>query len=430
MRFVLPTTVLAVLAVGLFFLSRESNSFQISMSYEAVPTSAEVNATDMAKNIISDAFDEPNQKPLDNPSKEIKAIYATSWSAGNLAKMNYLTDLIKKTELNAIVIDIKDYSGTVTYDTKAPEAIKYGARAVRIPKINSLVKRLHDAGIYVIGRITIFQDPILAKARPGLVIKNSKTGGAWKDNKGLSWIDPGSMEAWDYNVSIAKDAVERGFDEINFDYIRFPSDGDLAAAEYPFTDLKKTTRAKAIERFFQYLRTQLAGVKISADLFGLTTINADDLGIGQVIGSAYENFDYVAPMVYPSHYATGFLNFKNPADHPYEVVENSMEHAFARLIKYQNGYLGEISNVARNQAKLRPWLQDFNLGAVYGAEQVKAQVKAIGDAFCKAIGAGSTETASPAGSKQCDMSLSNQVYGGWMLWDPANNYTRAALNAK
>ncbi|MBI1838851.1 MAG: putative glycoside hydrolase [Candidatus Colwellbacteria bacterium] len=329
------------------------------------------------------------QKKLAEPPQVIKAVYATSWSAGTPSRINYLTDLIKTTELNAIVIDIKDYSGNVTYNTEVEEVKKYGAREIRIPRINSLIKKLHEDNIYVIGRVTVFQDPILAAARPDLAIKNKTTGKIWTDRKGLGWIDPGSKEYWDYIVKIAKDAEARGIDEINFDYIRFPSDGDLSEMVYQFYDEKKERKEDVIAEFFRYLRFNLKDEKISADLFGLATIQKDDLGIGQVIESAYASFDYVSPMVYPSHYAAGFLGYKNPTNFPYEVVKYSMEKAEEKFLA-----------TGLTTSKLRPWLQDFDLGANYGPTEVKAQFKALADAG---------------------------VENGWMLWDPSNVYTKEAL---
>jgi len=354
-----------------------------------------------------------NQKPLANPPEIIKAIYFTGWSAGSQSKVKYLIDLAKTTEINAVVIDIKDYSGYVGYDIKVPEVEKYEAKEIRILSINRLIKQLHDEGIYVIARITVFQDPKLSQARPELAVKSIKTGEAWLDNKKLSWIDPAAKDAWDYNIAISKDAASRGFDELNFDYIRFPSDGDLADMSFPFWD-EKTSRSLAMKAFFKTLRQELSGVKISADLFGLTTINQDDLGIGQVIENTYQYFDYVSPMVYPSHYASGFLGYENPALYPYEVVKYSLDSAIQRLKNYESGIMNNAtttvstSTIIHNpsfiihNSKIRPWLQDFDLGADYDAEMVKKETQAVLD------------------------SLGND-FNGWMLWSPSNIYTKGAL---
>lgn len=401
MRYLAGSLAVITLLGGVFLFLARKNIFNISLIAPG-PTSTLTAAT--AANL---KLDIENQKPLASPPNVIKAIYATNWSAGSAKKMAYLTNFIKENGLNAIVIDVKDYSGLVGYDIQDPKVLKYRAKEIRIPKINALIKRLHDQGIYVIGRITVFQDPALVKARPDLAVKSKATGEPWRDRKGLAWIDATSKEAWAYDANIAKDALTRGFDEINFDYIRFPSDGDLA--DMKFSDLaSQTPKHVAIGEFFKYLRAQLGEAKLSADLFGLSTINTDDLGIGQVIEDAYKYFDFVAPMIYPSHYATGFLGFKNPAAYPYEVVAYSTAHAQKRLLELELIAQAEaaststLKNTAEPpRAKLRPWLQDFNLGATYDAEKVCLQIKALEDT-------GITE--------------------GYMIWNASNIYTKTATS--
>jgi len=384
--------------------------------------------------------DSESQSPLANPPEVIKAIYATGWSAGSEKKVQYFIDLIKSTELNAIVIDIKDYSGHVLYDIQNEDVIRYRGKQVQIPRVNALIKRFHDEGIYVIARQTLFQDPVLAKARPDLAIQKDEivapavveTNGTttmvitptstrrvvWLDNKGLGWIDPGAKEAWNYNIAIAKDAAARGFDEINFDYIRFPSDGALSAMRFPHYNAATTLKQTQIKRFMEYLRSETKGIIISADLFGLVTVNNDDLGIGQNLKDAAPYFEAITPMVYPSHYARGFIGFQNPGAHPYEVVKYSMEKAREKLTLYNKKCHTEEkvvgtstiseevceTNVSYMNTKLRPWLQDFDLGADYDAEKVRAQIRAVDE-----------------------MVKDTPLYGGWMLWNPSNVYTKGAF---
>lgn len=399
-----------------------------------------VQATEVVRTNIK-YNDIPLQKPLSNPPEIIKAIYGTGWSAGSSKKVDYFIDLIKSTELNAIVIDIKDFSGHILYDIQNEDAIRYGAKKVQIPRINALIKKLHDEDIYVIARQTVFQDPVLARARPGFTVQKDviatpaivETNGTtttiitatttkrviWLDNKGLGWIDPGAVEAWDYNIAIAKDAAARGFDEINFDYIRFPSDGVIADMRFPHYNLRTTLKLTQIQKFFEYLRKEMAGIAISADLFGLVTVNNGDLGIGQNLKTAAPNFDAIAPMVYPSHYAKGFMGFQNPGAYPYEVVRYSMEKAREKLTIYDKKCMDqektsgtstvteEVCEIKTSfaKAKLRPWLQDFDLGADYDAEKVRSQITAV------------------------DEILKNTpLYDGWMIWAPSNVYTRGALN--
>ncbi|MCP6719802.1 MAG: putative glycoside hydrolase [Patescibacteria group bacterium] len=356
----------------------------------------------------------PPPKPLANPPSTIKAVYATNWSAGTRSRVDYLVDLIGATELNAIVVDVKDYSGYVGYDTAVPEVEEYNAKEIRIANIDDLVRRLHEKNIYAIARVTIFQDPRLSLARPDLAVQNKETGGIWTDRKGLGWMDPASKEVWDYNIKIVRDVLSHGFDEINFDYIRFPSDGDLSAIAYPFWD-GVTPRNEVMRDFYRYLRKELGDAKISADLFGQSTVDFGDLGIGQIIEDAYESFDYVSPMVYPSHYISGFLDFQNPAVHPYEVVNYSISRAAARLRDYTLG-IGNSTSTATStpetlpaspqvKSKLRPWLQAFDLGAEYTPEMVRLQIDAVYDVPTSTL----------------------EFIDGFMLWNPSNIYDRRAL---
>jgi len=327
----------------------------------------------------------------------VEAIYLTSWSASKKEMIDYLIDIAKTTEINAVVIDIKDFSGYVAYDTAVPEVEKYGAEQIRISNIDLLIDKLHIEGIYVIARITVFQDPILAQARPDLAVHSkTETDSLWFDNVGLAWIDPAAEESWDYNIAIAKDAVNHGFDELNFDYVRFPSDGDLQDMSFPFWDGELPKHA-VIREFFKYLRQELLDAKISIDLFGLSTVSSNDLGIGQIIEDGFESFDYVCPMIYPSHYADGFRGYQNPAEYPYEVVKYSMEGALRKLMLYKQS---QETNV-----QLRPWLQDFDLGATYDAEMVRSEVEAVYDA-------------------------AGEDFKGFMLWNSWNYYTKEALEPK
>jgi len=333
---------------------------------------------------------------------DTKAIYITGWSAGNNSYLNYLSNFFETTQINSVVIDIKDSSGYVFYNANVDEVQKYKLYNYSIKNIDSLVKFFHDKGIYAIARIVVFEDPMLAKNRPELAIYNTEKSSAasgtalWQDNKGLSWMDPASQDVWDYNVALAKDAISHGFDEINFDYVRFPSDGDTSIMGFPVWD-KKTTKAGVIKNFFAYLRSQLPNAKLSVDLFGLTTVNKDDLGVGQVLENALPYFNYVCPMAYPSHYATGFLGFENPADYPYWVVKYSM---LSGELKRQ--ILIESGADENSLAKLRPWLQDFDLGAIYTSDMVRSEILAVEESLLDG-------------------------YNGFMLWNPSNYYTTEAI---
>ncbi|MBI4159843.1 hypothetical protein HY504_01620 [Candidatus Wolfebacteria bacterium] len=374
----------------------------------------------------------PPQPQLSPLPQKVNGIYLTSWSAGSERKVTQVLELIKGTSINAVVVDLKDYSGYVGYDSQIPEVMAYKSRNPRIRDLNALIKRFHDAGIYVIGRITVFQDPVLAKARPDIAIHSKRKLGSssslsssstlWLDQLKLAWVDPASRDTWDYVIAIGKEASSRGVDELNFDYVRFPADGRLDDMIFPISNAS-TAKRDVIRNFFAYLRDAFPDQKISADIFGMALINTDDSGIGQVLEDVYSYFDYVSPMIYPSHFYAGFLGYKNPAAHPYEVVKYSMEKAIERLTTYNQQLTINTSSSAtelpivgrspaealaqtgRSPVKLRPWLQSFNLGATYTTAMIRAQIEA---------------NAKSAGSE-------NNAMNGFLLWDPQNRYNKAAL---
>lgn len=323
---------------------------------------------------------------IDTPDP-LKAVYFTSWAAGNNKFRKHLFDLIDNTEINAVVIDVKDYTGRISFPVNDPELVNIGSVENRIPDIKEFIGKLHEKGVYVIGRISSFQDSYLIKVFPESAVK-SKAGGIWQDYKGVKWLDPGSEQVWKYLVAIGKESYSVGFDELNFDYIRFPSDGNMQDIVYPWSHDK--TRREVMRSFFAYVREQFAtsSIPISIDLFGLTTSAEGDLGIGQNLTDALAYFDYVAPMVYPSHFGKGFIGIPKPAEKPYEVIKYSMDQAIMRA---------NMASTSPN--KIRPWLQAFDLGAVYTPALVRAQIQATYDA-------GLTS---------------------WMLWNAGSVYKKDAL---
>ncbi len=392
-----------------------------------VPEAPQPTSTSLSVNGNSSNNDLPDQQPLSDPPTVIKAVYATAWTAGSPKRMASLIDLIKTTNLNAIVIDVKDYSGYVSYAMDIPLAKSSGAEdQIRISRPNALIKELHDNGIYVIGRIVVFEDPVLAAARPDLAIKDATTGQVWKDKSGLSWLDPSDQETWNYVADIANDMAARGFDEVNFDYVRFPSDGSIGNLSYPFFNPKTMVKSAVIEKFFSYLHDHVTGIKTSADVFGLTTVATDDMGIGQIIQDAAPYFDYIAPMVYPSHYANGFIGYKNPADYPYQVIVYSMENAVDKFLSLESS----SSSSSTPLAKFRPWLQDFNLGAVYTPQMIQSEIQAVTDSLCITQPTGDYPTSTDkAPGLQCAKNLTKvqNMWDGWMLWNPSNHYTASGL---
>jgi len=346
---------------------------------------------------------------LDRPAV-VKAIYLTSWSAATPSRVAKALQLLDRTELNGIVIDLKDYTGNVVFRSGDPAVARMGSEVNRLD-LAALVRTFHERGVYVVVRIAAFQDHHLATARPDLAVRDS-AGRIWHDRQGLGWVDPASPEVWAYLVAVAKAAAAAGVDELNFDYVRFPSDGDLDGLRYPVFDETAGSRRRTIQQFFEYLTAELrpTGAVLSADLFGQVTVTQHDLGIGQILEDALLYFDYISPMVYPSHYSRGFLDYKNPAAHPYEVVHYSLMTAgekrarFARLISgfTQDPQAGTPSDPgsAPALARLRPWLQAFDLGAPYPPSAVRAEIQAVYDA---------------GGSS------------GWYLWSPLNTYDQGAL---
>jgi len=321
----------------------------------------------------------------------VKAAYMSSCVAATPSIRARVVDMVNRTEINSIVIDVKDFSGYLSY-VPTDEKLRQpndNVRSCRIPDIRGLIADLHKDNIYVIGRVAVFQDPYFVKQNPDLAVRSKSKGGAWKDHKGLVWVDASSRQMWNYSVAISKDAYSQGFDEINFDYIRFPSDGSISDMSFPISGDKD--KAEVMESYYEFLNGEMktAGITTSADIFGMTTTSLDDLNIGQVLESALANFDYVAPMVYPSHYPKGFNNWSNPNAHPYDLIHFVMSAASER-----------VNKATTTPLKLRPWLQDFSLGSPkYGKAEVEAQIQATYDA-------GLTS---------------------WMLWDPSNKYAGGAL---
>lgn len=327
--------------------------------------------------------------------QQVKALYMTSYVAGTRTLRNNLVKLIDETELNAVVIDIKDYSGKIAFETDSEYLNKFQASERRIVDIKEFIDELHKKGIYVIGRVSCFQDAHMVKIHPEFAVKRASDGKVWTDDKGISWIDAGAEPMWEYLVTLGKHSYSLGFDEINFDYIRYPSDGNMKDIRFPFSEGKN--KSFTLKQFYKYVDENMGDIPISADLFGMTTTNKDDLGIGQILEDALLYFDYVAPMVYPSHYPKNFNGYENPNTKPYEVIHFTMQGGINK-IKEMNNSIASTSPISIK--KLRPWLQDFSIfGVTYGAPEVKAQIKATYD-----VGLDS-----------------------YMLWNASNRYTAGAL---
>lgn len=319
----------------------------------------------------------------DGPVKA-RGLYLTSWVAGIPSRVEGLLNHIFTTGMNAIVIDVKDNTGTIAGPLENVEvAEEIGALGKRVKDLPGLVKSLVDRGVYPIARIVVFQDPVLAKSRPEWAIRN-KDGSVWRDADGNYWANPYRKEVWDYNLAIAKEAARMGFREIQFDYVRFPDNRKGARKNAVIDNPEGISQADAIEAFLKYAVKELKplDVFVSADVFAFTATAKGDLGIGQDFRRIAGIVDYICPMVYPSHYYnSGIYGFADPEAHPYEVAKNSL--------------LDAIERSEGQRAIIRPWLQDFSLKHEYGPEEVAAQIRA-------ALEVGIDE---------------------WLLWNPANVYT-------
>ena len=320
----------------------------------------------------------------------VRAIYMSSWVAGTPSIRSRLVSLIDTTELNAIVIDVKDNTGVITWDS-------------RMRDMDAFIDELHTKNIYIIARVASFQDPHYVKLHPEEAVHSKKTGTIWKDRKGVPWVDTGSKKMWVYLENISKDAYARGFDEINLDYIRFPTDGVLPDMVFPISGERGLyNKVNVVEDFYTYITGQLHkdGIPVSGDVFGIITTSKGDISVlGQDFHVALRTFDYVAPMVYPSHYAVGTFGFQNPAKFPKEVIHEALMGAIIIADEVASS-TGQATSSLR--AKIRPWYQDFDMGAVYTKEMVRAQIDAG-----EALGVNS-----------------------WMLWDPSNKYTLGALKTQ
>lgn len=381
-------------------------------AFSSVSYTSSLIATPLTNTAPTSLSQEPVALHIETP-EELKAIYMSQCVVGTPAFRASLVKLIEETELNAVVIDIKDYTGKIAFQTENPLLKDSVSKKCGAADMREFIRELHEKNIYVIGRITVFQDPHYASLYPGDAVQH-KDGGVWKDNKGLAFVDVGARPFWDYIIAIAKESYALGFDELNFDYIRFPSDGPMEAAVFSHSFSK--AKPLALEEFFKYVHENLKDTGtsntlgqapvLSADLFGMTTTVYDDMGIGQVLERALPYFDYIYPMIYPSHYPSGWNGFANVNEHAYDVIKISIESAVLRTVstttKVASLAYHPIASTSPQMylkpsypaSKIRPWLQSFDYPVTYTPEMVKAQIK---------------------GSAQAGINA-------WLFWDAGNKY--------
>jgi hypothetical protein len=336
----------------------------------------------------------------------VRATYLNYFAVGSADYRQDLVHLLDTTEINAVVVDIKGDYGLLSYHSNVPLADRIGANSSpTIDDLDTLLQTLHQHGAYVIGRIVVYKDNVLARNGPraGLDVaaRDRRTGQVWVDGENLAWVDPFQTAAWEYNTDLAREAVQRGFDEVQFDYIRFPTDPSPAASVADIQYAKPLTqenRVAALDGFLSqaHAAVNAAGGFLSMDTFGYTTWWTDDGGIGQDLAVLADDIDYYCPMVYPSTFNAGLpggLPYPDVVSRPYDVVFQSLLHASLKL--------------AGTHAVLRPWLQYFDdypwaTQTRYDAPQIEAQKQAVRDA---------------------------SAYG-WMLWNAGSQFDRGGLGTR
>jgi hypothetical protein len=333
-------------------------------------------------------IDEEMTKDVGMQTFVARALYAPASVFEGAGRLDEMLDLIDRTEINAMVIDVKETGGWVYYETDLPELVESGAASRPIFDLAELLPKLKERGIYTIARMVSMKDNTVGASRPELAVNNAATGEPWRDYNGGIWLDPAAPGVGEYLAGIAGDLADKGFDEVQLDYIRFFSDGpyDVADTNLPNT---QSFRLPAIQRVLRVISDEMETKKafLSADVFPISFIVPDDQGIGQRPEVIMPYVDYFSPMVYPSHYGPGVFGHPVPNTAPYDVIDKTLE----------------IMNeeAAGLPMKIRPWIQDFGYGEFppYTAAQVQEEMRAAAD---------------------------NGTYG-WMIWNAAARFTEAAL---
>jgi hypothetical protein len=337
---------------------------------------------------------------------EVHGIYMTYFAIGGEEYRKGMYQLLDTTEVNAVVIDVKGDFGLLSYHSNVPLVDQIGANeSPTIDNLEDLLQSLHQHGAYVIARIDVFKDNVLAlnapRANLDLAIKDRRTGDLWIDGEHLAWVDGFQPAGWDYNVALAREAIERGFDEVQFDYVRFATDPSPGSSiedivySQPFTE---ENRVQALHQLLQraHAAVNAAGGYLGIDTFGYTTWWDNDGGIGQDLRVLADDIDYYCPMVYPSTFNAGLpglVNYPGVVSRPYDVVHESLMHVQDKLIG--------------KPVVVRPWLQYFDdypwaTQTRYDAPQIEAQKKAASDSNAH----------------------------GWMLWNPGSLFRRGGLAPK
>jgi hypothetical protein len=326
----------------------------------------------------------------------VEGIYVTAPTAGT-DYINHLIELADTTEINAMVIDVKDDHGKISYHMDSAMAKEIGSTTNTISDIDTLVKTLKEKDIYLIARIVAFKDPYLAEQRQDLAVKNPD-GTLFRDSNGEAWVNPYKKDVWDYLAEVATEAAKAGFDEIQFDYIRFSTGQGISKADFG-EEAKIISKEEIITQFTKYIYEKLnpLGVFVSADVYG-TIINSsvDASLVGQNYVEMAKYLDYICPMIYPSHFGEGNYGIDYPDLEPYNIINKVLTVSQEKLAQIPEG---------EHKAIVRPWLQDFTATWIkhhmeYGAKELREQIDGV-----NSVG-----------------------YDEWLLWNAASNYTEEGLN--
>ncbi|WP_256760351.1 putative glycoside hydrolase [Cohnella sp. WQ 127256] len=400
-RFIVLFLVLEYLLLGCASRQSGPQSQPQRKNENSVQEISHQNSQDKLVNTKSDVQNTSlDERPVSlvTSTRPVRAIYVTSHVA-NSGRMTGLIDLVKETELNAMVLDVN--SGITLFEPVQTGNMADYSQLTLSNKRSAqhfleVINKLKQQDIYLIGRIVTFKNPAATNAMPAWAIKR-KDGKIWKDRSGTAWIDPYRQEAWAHPLALAENAALIGFDEVQFDYVRFPENASKVNREVKFANSEGWTKSEAIRRFLHRANIKLHkyGTKVSADVFGMTGSSNDDMGIGQKWDAIVKEVDVISPMIYPSHYSKGMWGVDNPDLSPGPIIKRALEDT----VKHNR----KLNEQGIATAKVRPWIQGFTAGWIhphqkYGQAQINEQIRA----------------ARKAG------------FNSYMIWNSANRYPNIA----
>ncbi|MDE6976349.1 MAG: putative glycoside hydrolase [Lachnospiraceae bacterium] len=348
---------------------------------------------------------------------KVKGIFVTGPTAGT-ERMQELIELVEESELNTIVMDVKNDEGRIVYDMQLPVVQELGSGINYVRDMEGLIRKCKEKDIYLIARIVAFKDPFLAEVKPQWCIHNAD-GSVFRDKGGLAWLNPYEKEVWDYLLAVSGEILKMGFDEVQLDYVRFSTDSGMEQADLG-EEADKRDRQEIVAEFIKYISEGIheAGGLISADVYGMVIDSeVDQRIVGQNYVELSKYLDYISPMIYPSHYGPYNYDIPVPDAEPYRLVLTALQASKKVLAgipwrtvsgndagAYTKEYLAALSPMEGVRAQVRPWLQDFTASWVkghisYGPGEIRAQIQAVYDAG----------------------------YEEWILWNASNHYTEDAL---